>query len=482
MDGRLIDSKYQIGNSPFYLPDAFIKQMKKLLSEKELFSFLSSYNMPAAKGLSINTNKTHSLLQLLSLFNLTQDSLIPWYKHGYFLNATQRTLAGKDILHELGAYYLQEPSAMIPVSVLDPQPGEKILDLCAAPGGKSVQILSLLGGEGILVANDPYEKRAAVLSRNIERIGAANTIVTSESPQNLAPFFQGFFDKILVDAPCSGEGMFRKDPQTVLQWNERSPQLCSDRQKEILLQAYQMLKPGGRLCYSTCTFNEIENEDVVQWFLATFPDCSLLPFSFPIKTIQEEFPGMYRGLPHTINGEGHFVALFQKNNFLENSNISSRKEKQKKTKSIQKNNAIPLKELQLAKEFFNNDDFSTTGPYIFFKNQLCISPFPFQVDLLPIKILRLGLHVGGFSTNRFVPGHSFAISQKVPKYFPRISITKKEVISLLQGGEIENRENAKGWVVFSYHQIDITWGKASGRKIKNHYPKGLRRTEDFFLT
>lgn len=258
------------------LPPAFVSRMRAQLGE-EADAYFAAMEMPCLRGLRLNPQKPVPGAALEAVGGVEEP--VPWYPAlGRYLR--NDSPAGADPLHEAGAYYLQEPSAMAPVSVLSPRPGECVLDLCAAPGGKSTQIAAALAGEGLLVSNEPVPSRAKILSRNIERMGVANALVVSAQPEALAARWGVLFDAVLVDAPCSGEGMFRRHPETRAEWNPASPMGCAERQRRILGCAAAMLRPGGRLVYSTCTLSPEENEETVRWFLREHPDFSAQPF-FP---------------------------------------------------------------------------------------------------------------------------------------------------------------------------------------------------------
>ena len=312
------------------IPQEFIDRMKRYLGD-EAESFLGSYFASPKKALRINT---------LKIDKETEERLtdgmqpVPWEKHGYYYmerdmyaedmdevpaDESWRMAPGRSSLHSAGAYYIQEPSAMAPVSMLDVRPGMCVLDLCAAPGGKSTQIASYLAGEGLLIANEPVRERAKILSQNIERMGIANAVVTNHDPAELARSFPAAFDRILVDAPCSGEGMFRKEEAALAQWSLENIDLCARRQREILEEAGAMLRPGGTLVYSTCTFATEENEETIRWFLEEHPSFSLVDIpGLPGVDMDGwgfapgSLPGTLRLWPHRLRGEGHFTALLQK--------------------------------------------------------------------------------------------------------------------------------------------------------------------------
>ena len=283
------------------LPELFLERVHGQLGE-EYGAFLESLQRPRAVALRFNPLKGE--IPTLSFVG----EPVPWEPMGYYYDPESRP--GLHVYHEAGVYYLQEASAMAPVALLDPQPGELICDLCAAPGGKSTQIAGRLRGLGMLLCNEINPKRAKILSRNIERLGVANAVVTNESPAALSRRLPGFFDRVLVDAPCSGEGMFRKEEAAVTDWSPEAVQMCARRQAEILDCAAEMLKPGGRLVYSTCTFSPQEDEEAVLHFLKNHPDFTPEPVEAP--WFQESGPAMYRLWPHKLLGEGHFAAVLRK--------------------------------------------------------------------------------------------------------------------------------------------------------------------------
>ncbi|WP_162162970.1 RsmB/NOP family class I SAM-dependent RNA methyltransferase, partial [Gorillibacterium massiliense] len=280
---------------PLSLPIEFITRIREQLGP-EAEAFLASYAEARTQGLRCNPLKAAPddavWKNLRQLFQL---EAVPWCPTGFYYPEEARP--GRHPYHAAGLYYIQEPSAMASAEQLAPEPGETVLDLAGAPGGKSTQIAGMLQGRGLLVANEIHPGRARILSENIERMGISNAIVTSMTPDSLAVRFPFFFDRIMLDAPCSGEGMFRKDPDAAEEWNAGSPAFCAARQKDILKDAVKMLKPGGILGYSTCTFNREENEEVIQWLLAEYPLFRLLASE--------------RIWPHKERGEGHFVAFLQ---------------------------------------------------------------------------------------------------------------------------------------------------------------------------
>lgn len=434
-------------NETFLFPDGWIEQMKGLLGP-ELPDFLHSYEEAPARGIRMR----------LGLPPPSEAaSPIPWAENAYYLPLD--SCAGTMPAHEAGAYYLQEPSAMAAAAALHPLPGEKILDLCAAPGGKSTQLSAFLQGTGTLVCNEPVPSRARVLSRNIERMGIPNAIVISALPEELSPRWPLWFDKILVDAPCSGEGMFRRHPETRQEWNAGAPAGCAARQLHILSHAAKMLRPGGRMAYSTCTFNALENEGVIQSFLHAHPDFSLCPFSLS-GTL--ESAGMLRLWPHRVRGEGHFVALLVKHGDAQRT-INEREMKA----------AFPPPDPQLSAlcaAFLSQHFHQPLCANAVFANQAVMAP-PYP-PLQGIKVLRLGLHLGEQKGKVFVPAHALALCFPSRAAYP----VEEAAARAYQNGQVLPCDAAlKGWLTPCLDGLPLGWGKAGDGQIKNHYPKGLRK-------
>lgn len=366
------------------LPIEFIDRMKVLLKE-EYADFISSFDKETYKGIRVNTLKI-SVEEYLKVnpFDIKE---IPWIKEGFYINEDEAR-PGKHPYYHCGLYYIQEPSAMIPVEVLDPQPGDKVLDVSAAPGGKSTQIGAKLKNRGVLVANDISPKRVKPLAKNIELFGIKNSIVTNESPEALSKKFENYFDKILVDAPCSGEGMFRRDPKGIKSWGQFSVTECCGMQREILKSIPNMLKAGGKLVYSTCTFSPEENEGTIEWFLDEFPD-------FEVEEIKnmshldrgrpewisgkKQLEGTRRAWPHKIEGDGHFVALLRKKDGKE----GQIKEAKYKTGDISKLQDFIEENLNI--RFDNN--LHSVGDRVF----LMPEDLP---DMSGIRLVNSGLYLG----------------------------------------------------------------------------------------
>lgn len=399
--------------------------------------------------------------------------LVPWCKEGFYLNESLKLKnkeendilpPGKHPYHSAGVYYIQEPSAMSAVEELDVSGSQKILDLCASPGGKTTQIASKMRGKGILFANEPYLNRAKNLSENVERMGITNCVVISHEPWEIDERFSEYFDRILVDAPCSGEGMFRKNEEAISEWSPENVTMCAKRQKDILDSAYKMLSYGGRLVYSTCTFSLEEDEENVSWFLDKYSDLKLVK--------------MDKLWPHKIKGEGHFLAVFEKKNSEENTKEESanKKIKQHKEKIKKGENPKNVAEfLEFEKEFLKRPllkilDFEYK--FVRFGDEIyAVSSELLSLDKL--KVLRLGLHLGTLKKNRFEPSLSLALALKKEDVLNSVSLSYEEAVRYLKGETI-TKESKKGWCLLEIDGYSIGFGKSSSNVIKNHYPKGLR--------
>ena len=430
------------------LPKAFVDRMAAQLGD-ELPAFLRTYDEPYQRGLRLNPMKPVDAAVLPE--GMLEPG--PWEPTGCYLSMDSR--AGADILHEAGAWYLQEPSAMIPAAVLNAQPGERVLDLCAAPGGKTTQLGLRMQGQGMLVCNEPIRDRAKILSRNVERMGLSNAIVVSAWPEELAKAWPGAFDAIQCDAPCSGEGMFRRHPETRDEWNAESPEGCAKRQGDILDSAAIMLRPGGRLVYSTCTLNKIENEGVIEAFLSRHDDYMLEAFELPGLSAPA---GMLTVYPHRVKGEGHFVAsLRRKGNEAAVWKTAVPKE------------CVPDKTAMKTLQAF----LPGAQANLCFGGELRYCPdFPDLSKAKGVSVLRSGLHLGTLKGKVFIPDHAWAVSNAAPAV-NRVHLTEAEARLYLNGQVIPAQ--GKGWVLACYAGLPLGWGKVSEGMMKNHYPKGLRR-------
>lgn len=453
------------------LPEEFCQRMQELLGG-EYPDFLASYQQKRFQGLRVNTLKISvEDFRKISPFPLTP---IPWIHNGFYIDEQERP--AKHPYYHAGLYYIQEPSAMAPVRVLDVRPGDRVLDLCAAPGGKSTQIAADLQGSGLLVSNDLSESRTKALTKNIELFGAAHAIVLNESPERLVSRFTGFFSKVLIDAPCSGEGMFRKDPDAVRQWGIHSSGKCVFLQQDILACAGEMVAPGGSLVYSTCTFNPEENEKNIETFLKNHPDFALGHIS-PGEGWEKgrgdwaggnkELDRTVRLWPHKLPGEGHFVALVHKKGstgpawtdtaaFSEKSNLTDR-------------------DLADFHSFVReNLTAELPGRVESYGDRLYLQP-SWVPDLRGIKVVRPGLYLGALKKNRFEPSHGLALALR-KQSFRRIldfPVNSREIANYLKGETI-SINGEKGWTGVCVDSYPVGWGKQLEGVLKNHYPKGWR--------
>ena len=427
-------------------PELFLQRMQAQLGH-EYPAFLESLERPRAVALRYNPLKGE--VPRLPFVG----ERVPWEPMGYYYDPDARP--GLHPFHEAGVYYLQEASAMAPVALLDPQPGEKVCDLCAAPGGKSTQIAGRMAGQGLLLCNEINPKRAKILSRNIERMGVCNALVTNEHPQKLADALPGFFDRVLIDAPCSGEGMFCKEEAAVTDWSPETVLMCANRQKEILDSGAQLVRPGGRLVYSTCTFAPEENEHAIDAFLRRHPEFMPETVTAPWFTAGEN--GTFRMWPHKLLGEGHFAAVLRKTQGPESD--------------------IPASKPQsLPREF---TDFSREmgislpeGKAVCFGTSLYWAPKELP-DLRGLKVLRPGLELGEVKPGRIQPAHGLALWLKNASCVQDLSWDSKEIAAYLHGDVIPGAH--RGWCLVRVDGFSIGWAKGDGKSLKNHYPKGLRR-------
>ena len=429
----------------YQLPKQFIENMQKQLPENEWEAFFAVYNEKPYKAVRLNTLKGEikSLAPLLTFLG----ERVAWEENGFY---TAQEKLGASVFHAAGLFYSQEPSAMSAAPLLEVQGGEKVLDLCSAPGGKGTQLACKMHGEGIIVLNEPILSRAKILSQNAERMGITNAVVCSELPEKLSEKFVGYFDKILVDAPCSGEGMFRKNADEALtEWSEDNIALCAQRQTKILNEATKMLRVGGRLVYSTCTFATAEDEGQVCDYLKNHPKMRLVK--------QEKL------YPHKIKGEGHFVALFEKTDGEEEKPLR------------------PLKPTVCRASEQAYRDFEKTALHFTAKNlheaNGVLYALPDGVfDWKGLQVLRVGIRLGEVKNGRFEPNHSLALALKKEEFKNIVDFaeTDSRVEKYLRGETVEG-EIKNGWCAVCVEGYPLGWGKAVNGVIKNHYPKGLRK-------
>lgn len=455
------------------LPSTFAGRMEKILGT-EYDEFMRSYEQKRLYGLRVNNRKisTEQFLKIAP-FHLTR---IPWIENGFYYEEQDRP--GKHPYYSAGLYYLQEPSAMTPANILPVNPGERVLDLCAAPGGKSTELGVKLKGQGLLVANDISASRAKALLKNIELFGIPNALITSEPPVNLMRYFGAYFDKILIDAPCSGEGMFRKDPSMIKSWEKNGPEFYAKIQREIILQAAAMLKPGGQMLYSTCTFSAEEDEGTIEYLLSEDPSFHVIPIAgryegfAPAKPElvggREEIRGCVRIWPHRMNGEGHFVALLQKD------------ESGASEASLGNSAARRISEFPELAEFLKPVRTDLNLERLEARQEK-ISALPAEMgDLKGLHYLRTGLYLGELKKKRFEPSQAFAMALEKEAFPAIISLPSEDirVRKYLKGETIDVSGlpilASGSWQLVCVDGYPLGWGKLTNGNLKNKYHPGWR--------
>ena len=457
------------------IPQAFKEKMRGLLSPEEYEKLMASYDAPVNKGIRCNTLKcTPETMRAQTPFDTEP---VDWCPTGYYIDSDIRP--GKNPAYYAGLYYVQEPTAMTSAEALAPEPGDWVLDLCAAPGGKTTQLACKLAGQGLLVANELVANRAEILVSNVERMGVKNALVLSEFPERLTARFYEAFDKILVDAPCSGEGMFRKDNGAAEEWNPERVIRCAERQSKILETVDKLLKPGGIMVYSTCTFSPEENEQVIEHFLEsgryaleTIHLKGLNDYGRP-EWAPKRTPELAKTLhvmPFHVRGEGHYIARLKK---LEACPQGEQALPRLKSKSALKRAG--------KKELADYEAFARACLRVDFDNlhragdQLYSLPAGLEArDIEGLKALRPGLHLGTFKKNRFEPSHTLAMALK-PEEFANVYTVRDEdeAYTYLKGEPLSGVEMT-GWTLVCFKDWPLGFGKASQGMIKNHFPKGLR--------
>ena len=451
--------------------------MHRLL-EAEAEDFLASLTGPARVGLRVNTLRCSlAAFEKLSPWPLEP---LPWCKSG-FLVTEPGARPGLHPLHRAGVYYLQEPSAMAVAEAVSPKPGERVIDLAAAPGGKATHLASLMNTQGLLVANEVTGSRVRALGENLERCGARNTLITQESVAKLAERWGAVFDRVLLDAPCSGEGMFRKSEEALAQWSDYLVQSCAARQDGLLAEAARLVRPGGVLVYSTCTFAPEENEVVVAAFLAGNPEFGLEPPYLPgaqpgrpdwLTTPDPELVKTAHFWPHLVPGEGHFIARLRRTDGPET--------------RVKPAAFAPLP--RPAKTFWETFVGET-----FTRNPVQDAPLALQgdnlyalpetlLDLAGLRTLRPGLWLGTLKKNRFEPSHSLALAL-TPADLTRVRTLEllpedPDLTRYLRGdvlGDVSDAPGPDGWLVVTTQGFALGWGRRVRGTAKNFYPKGLRQ-------
>lgn len=445
------------------LPEKFTDNMKKLLGS-DYESYIASFSEPRHYGLRVNTLKTDT--QYIEKHTDFLKGSVPWCETGYYYDGEKRP--AKHPFYYAGLYYIQEPSAMAPVETLDIKEGERVLDICAAPGGKSTQIAAKLNGKGVLVTNDISPSRAGALVKNIELSGVRNNITLSDKPEKISSRFVGFFDKILVDAPCSGEGMFRKEPDTIKSWNEEKIEFCVNAQRDILESCAKMLRPGGRLVYSTCTFAPLENEKTINGFLDSHSDFDIIdiPKNYGFMPGmpeciggRESLKGAARLFPFKLKGEGHFMCLMEKRG------ESERKGNTPAPKPADKRMDIF--------ERFCDENIKTVfnGNFIIHKDSLFLQPYGIP-DIRGIRTARSGWHLGDFKKDRFEPSYALASALKKEEAVLTADFTASgtEVIKYLKGETLEFDSDKSGYCLVTTDGFSLGWAKLVNGRLKNKYP------------
>lgn len=457
------------------LPSAFKDKMKGLLGEAEYNELLEALNGERQYGLRVNTLKAGiEEFKQVSPFPLEP---VPWTKDGFYISGEDTP--GRHPFYHAGVYYIQEPSAMLPGSILGAQPGEKVLDLCAAPGGKTVQIAAAMQGKGLLVSNDISSERVKALVKNIELCGVRNAIVLNETPEKLVQNFEGYFDRIVIDAPCSGEGMFRKDEAAARSWESFKCERCTQLQEPILHSADRLLRPGGTLVYSTCTFSPEEDEQMIAGFMRSHKGYSLVEIPKVAGMEggrpawaggEEEFLKAARLWPHRVRGEGHFAAKLVK---ADNGNMPVANSGGNLIQEpILGFDSLPESFWLFVKESMNE---FPEGVYLIKGRNLYQLPEP-PPGLNGLKVAKFGWFLGSFEDNRFVPSHSLvtAMDRRAFKRVVNLDVSSREASSYLRG-ETLMLEGEKGLTAVCVNGWTLGWAKQTGDMLKNLYPKGWRR-------
>lgn len=443
------------------LPINFKERMKEFLGHA-YSDYEESLSKPTFHGLRFNDKKVdrESFLERMPI------SLEPvlWAQNGFYYN--QELQPAKHPYYHGGLFYIQEPSAMAPVSLFDIQKGDKVLDLCGAPGGKSTQIGALLGSEGLLVSNDISPSRAKAIVKNIELFGIKNSLVLSEEPKRLENYFVEFFDKILVDAPCSGEGMFRKDPSMIKNWEREGVLHYVEIQKQILPCAARMLAPGGKLMYSTCTFSLEENENIIKWFLESNPEFEVMELK-KYEGFEDGMLGLKeakRLMPHKLKGEGHFMALLYK---------KDGKGKPSKDFAFSVPSEGQIKTYLEFEKIFLNIELDRKQMFLS-GDKLYLLPYNVP-EIKGLRALRTGWCLGEMKKNRFEPSQAFASGLKKieVKNVIDFSVKDQNVVRYLKGESLDV-EAKEGYQLICVDGFSLGWAKKSGNILKNKYSPGWR--------
>lgn len=455
------------------LPEIFEEKMKGILKD-EFPDYIACYEEPRYYGLRVNTGKISvEEFEKICPFPIRP---IPWIENGFYYDGETVT-PSKHPYYFAGLYYLQEPSAMTPANRLPVEPGDKVLDVCAAPGGKATELGAKLQGKGVLIANDISNSRAKGLLKNIEVFGIGNVLVLSEEPGKLEDYFTGYFDKILIDAPCSGEGMFRKDKKMVKAWEEHGPEFFANIQKSIILQAARMLKPGGKMLYSTCTFDGRENEGIIEYLLHEYPEFRILDIApyegfcpgIPelTESKNEELKKTVRIFPHKMHGEGHYVTLLQKGETQHTEELPAAKKRAKK---------LP----EDLEQFLTDVSWEIDSARLDIHGERVYYMPEGIPNVKGIRFLRTGLLLGELKKNRFEPSQAFAMCLKKEEYQKVLSLSVEDerITRYLKGETLDVDDLAgpkeKGWYLVCVDGYPLGWGKLANGTLKNKYLPGWR--------
>ena len=410
----------------------FKTSLRKYLNEETIDKLIASFAKKSIHALLLNEEKISKEEFLKEFPHLVPHPIVP----NGFLYDPEEYEFGKHIYHEMGVYYLQEPSAMLVAYLLNPQPGEILLDMCAAPGGKSIGASLLMKNKGVIYSNDLSNKRTSILLNNVERMGRGNILITNNDFSKIYQNYLNYFDKIILDAPCSGSGMFRKEEKMLDDWSYNKVIKFQETQKELLLIAYQMLKPGGIISYSTCSYSYEEDEEVIKYLLDN-EEAEIIDLNYDNFYQDNKLKLGYHLFPHLFDGEGHYICLI------------------KKPGSI--NNHQEIKE-------FNEKDAKRFGDYLFY--------LPLDIKTKGLNIVRYGLKIKEFKGKDSI--YSYHFSHYInDEAFPKYELSKEELNVFLTGNVIKAKIN-KGDVILTYHNINLALGKSDGEQIKNGFPKYLR--------
>lgn len=452
------------------LPEEFIQQTRPLLGN-QWDSFTEALNEPSPTSVRLNRKKqVQTELQ----------EAVPWCADGYYLS--ERPSFTFDPLFHAGAYYVQEASSMFVGQVFKQYVKDesvRVLDLCAAPGGKSTHIASLLSEDSLLVANEVIRSRANILSENITKAGYPNVIVTNNDPSDIGKL-DNFFDVILVDAPCSGEGMFRKDPQAINEWSPANVQLCEERQRRIVADIWDALRPGGLLIYSTCTYNTSENEQNVEWIRDSL-GAEILSLETSVdwhihSAFGTDIP-VYHFLPHLTKGEGFFLAVLRKEG-----------EYTESTESFTKKNKKQSKQKPILLDSQYKDYIEDSDKYTFFEKSASWFAFPrknfeyFEYVVSRLRLVSAGIYLGETKGKDFIPHQSLAMSLALKvSTFEQLDIDKETAIAYLRKEALSFPESPKGYLLLTYKNLPLGFVKNIGNRANNLYPNEWRIRSSYNL-